>query len=221
MALLKFSALATGLALGLAVAAFPSASRADIFVQTSDHCTGGCNINPLNTINVTGGGGTITFTLNLAPNWFVVGSGLPVSFGFSSSIATLTPNALTGYTTVGPAGATGVDGVGTFPATFYGWDRTANGFAGHDPNNPVVFTLTTAATLTLAQFIASLEPSSTGPLFVADVINNNTGNGNTGAIDFGGTAVPLPPAALLFGTALAGLGILGRRRKKALATPFA
>ena len=31
------------------------------------------------------------------------------------------------------------------------------------------------------------------------------------------TPAPLPPALLLFGTTLAGLGILGRRRKKAAA----
>jgi hypothetical protein len=30
--------------------------------------------------------------------------------------------------------------------------------------------------------------------------------------------VPIPPAALLFGTALVGMGVLGRRRKKGLAT---
>jgi len=33
------------------------------------------------------------------------------------------------------------------------------------------------------------------------------------------SAVPLPPAALLFGSALVGLGILGRRRNKARLTP--
>jgi hypothetical protein len=32
-----------------------------------------------------------------------------------------------------------------------------------------------------------------------------------------GSVVPLPPAVILFGTALVGMGLLGRRRKKALA----
>ena len=35
----------------------------------------------------------------------------------------------------------------------------------------------------------------------------------SGIYAFNPTAVPLPPALLLFGTALAGMGILGRRRK--------
>jgi hypothetical protein len=43
-----------------------------------------------------------------------------------------------------------------------------------------------------------------------------SGESNTLLAQISGTvaAVPLPPALLLFGTALAGLGILGRRRKK-------
>ena len=33
----------TAVALGFALAAFPATSRADTYIQTSDHCTGGCN----------------------------------------------------------------------------------------------------------------------------------------------------------------------------------
>ena len=46
---------------------------------------------------------------------------------------------------------------------------------------------------------------------VLTVTGNSTGNG--GSYDFEASVVPLPPALLLFGTALGGMGWLSRRRK--------
>jgi len=55
--------------------------------------------------------------------------------------------------------------------------------------------------------------NANGNIFVADVFSGQTGN--TGPVDVSGTPsqVPLPPAALLFGTALVGMAVLGRRRR--------
>ena len=95
-----------------------------------------------------------------------------------------------------------------------------NGFAilcnGSGASGVCGGTLTFDINLTLATFLAELATSGGSPFF-ADVINNNRTGSPTGIIDFTQQAVPLPPAALLFGTALVGLGILGRRRRKAVA----
>jgi hypothetical protein len=59
------------------------------------------------------------------------------------------------------------------------------------------------------------------PLNLFQVFNsfpNGEGVNISGIFAFNPTAVPLPPALVLFGTALAGMGILGRRRKQRSAT---
>ena len=224
MGSVKSTAVASAFALAFGMAVFPATSQADTvtYVQNSDHCdgTGGCSINTANTIAVsnlgTGASTTLfTITLNMATGFDPINTGFPVTLGFSSTLANLSLNAATGYSTVGPLGATGMDGLGTFPASFYGWLWGQQGGGHGDPANTIVFTLNTASSMTLAAFIATLQqPDKAATLFGLDVIGST---GNTGVIDFGlGTTgqVPLPPAALLFGSALLGLGLLGRRRKK-------
>ena len=75
------------------------------------------------------------------------------------------------------------------------------------------FTITGAG-LTLASLVSNQLAGGDPGVFFLDVINNNRAGGPTGEINFTLSQVPLPPAALLFGSALVGLGILGRRRRK-------
>jgi hypothetical protein len=74
--------------------------------------------------------------------------------------------------------------------------------------------------LTLTSFLAAT--STDHATFAADVVNHNrmvvidgVMQNPTGIIDFtlNTSAVPLPPAALLFGSALVGLGFMSRRRR--------
>jgi hypothetical protein len=110
-----------------------------------------------------------------------------------------------------------MDGI-QFPSNFYGmtWNG-GNGSAGQDGST--LSFMITGAGLTLTSFLAAT--STDHAIFAADVINHNrtvTVDGvtgpPTGIIDFtlNTSAVPLPSAIWLFGSALVGLGFLSRRR---------
>jgi hypothetical protein len=89
--------------------------------------------------------------------------------------------------------------------------------AGNSDGSLLHFTATLAG-LTATTFVNALNFATQGSgtstsLWAADVLS---ANGLTGVIDFGAgtiSQVPLPPAILLFGTALVGMGLLRRRRK--------
>ena len=221
-------------ALGIGALVWPSVASADVYVQTSDHCTGGCTINANNTITVTQSNGVTTFDVSLASGWSFVdtganGSGGALNFGFGSALTNLTVTNTTSPTTNGwtttngeffvQGGATGstTATVNTAliqaPAANGNKFKFTNGIAigcnstGSSTacSTPLSFTINTVASL--------VGDSTAGSTFWADVISSN---GNTGLIDFTlrTSQVPLPPAAVLFGTALVGMGILGRRRSR-------
>jgi hypothetical protein len=222
--------------LALGMLALPSVAGAVTFVQTSDDCsvTAPCGITSNNIINVTADGSNTRISVTLAPNWQFINSGASgtgSSFDFGLTVpATLTFTTVAGGT---PALWTATDGgfqvqggSGVLPTSSQvasqalidasGKFSFANGFAitcnSNGASTPCGGVLTFDINLTLATFLAELATSNGSPFF-ADVINNNRTGGPTGIIDFT-QQVPLPPAALLFGTALVGLGVLGRRRRK-------
>jgi len=188
-------------ALGTFAIANPSAGHAVTFDLTIDHCTGGCNngTNPFGTVSVVQNGTSLDFTVTLNGTYvFQKSTGLDAfSFGFTN-----TPGAITGLTSgfsVDASSPVHQDGFGDFQV---GIEKAATG------GNSLSFSVAN-------ELLANLALSSGGSpsvLFAADIF----GNGNTGVVGGPGTpsAVPLPGAIWLFGTALAGMGLLGRRRSK-------
>ena len=99
--------------------------------------------------------------------------------------------------------------------------NSANGFPG-SILGPLDFHVL-ASGLTTASFIAGTGSPTGNPLFFALDVGigcTATACANTGfaGATSGTSPVPLPPAALLFGTALVGMTVLGRRRKQSKIT---
>ena len=210
---LKSIAAASAVAV-LAFVAVPSVSHAVTFDLTSDHCTGGCGTAPFGTVDVTQVGANVHIVVDLAngpPNttsWAQTGAadfqlfkfnGTGIVVGNISVVQTFAGNTLQANT-----GTFNGDGTGPFS---FGISCTTCGNGALGISSNLDFTIAMAT-------IAELTAGNPTNIFVADIFSGQTGN--TGPVDVSGTPsqVPLPPAALLFGTALAGLSLLGRRRRK-------
>lgn len=82
-----------------------------------------------------------------------------------------------------------------------------------------LFTTTTALSSHLFTTIATALGTATGntgagPYSVTELFTITSSGGGTASSTTDLSATPLPPAIVLFGTALAGLGVFGRRRRK-------
>jgi hypothetical protein len=219
---------------------FPATSRADTYVQTSDHCDGGCGIDTSNTVTISQtaaqlAAGTVEIKVSLDNGYSFVTTGAgDASFAFSSSLSDLTLTILsttsssTLWSTVKNSSLK--ESALTYPTTAYGlvWGG-GNGGGKHD-GGLLDFTVSSTSTpgLTVASFISTLlggvnGQTPTNALFAADVISPPNSTGPTGIIDFSASPSrdsPVPAPAL--GAGLPGLiaacaalvGFARRRRQR-------
>ena len=208
--LLSVLALSAGL---LGMTAVASHAATETFSLTSDHCTDGCLTGQTSggTVTITDvSAGVVSVNVTLANGNRFVSTGFDTDFGFDLTGApSITFSGVTsGFApNANPetAGSLHMDGTGFFQ---YGVQCTGCGPGGSSPlSGPLSFDITGAG-LSVLSFIQN----ASGQFFAVDLMSGTTGN--TGAVDASVLSpVPLPPAALLFGTALVGLGVLGRRRR--------
>jgi len=229
------------LAGAIAVPGTAQADTIATYVQTSDESspTAPVGINPGNTITVTdNGAGTLHIVTNLLNNWNFVSTGASgnagsFAFGLSSNLnlsfgantpANWGPTATNGtWQPTGSAAlavatdpvavnAAALSASGKFSFTNgYGLTFNVQGSGSTLNFHTLDFTITGAG-LTLASLVSNQLAGGDPGVFFLDVINNNRTGAPTGIINFTLAPVPLPPAALLFGTALVGLGFLRRHR---------
>ena len=218
-----------GLSIGL-LGMTTVASNADTFTLTSCHisgssCEGGSIPAPgFGSVTLTQAGTSVDFTVSLINgNRFVeTGAGGGELFLFNDSIAgstittiatspTTPAGGLSGFTNLPPVHA---DGTGDFTASVE--CTVASDCNGGSANTMTLLTfVVTNATL------AQLETANAnGNFFVADILcgaAQTQCGGLTGPVDVSPSVVPLPGALPLFVTGLVGLGLLGRRKRKAQA----
>lgn len=203
------------LALGLAfLGTFPATSRADTisFGQFGSVSW---------TLNA--GGNIASFTFSANPGFLLIDSSVAdVNVNTTAgnwSIGNFAFTQLAGFNLqqgIASGGSGNVGSLGTFNQT----TNATDGFGQAMSTLSFDITRTTGTWANAAAvLIANALSNEVGAHFAICNVNPCTlagGAGFTGFIGQGGQ-VPLPPAIVLFGTALAGMGLLGRRRKKQLA----
>jgi hypothetical protein len=224
------SGIAAVFAMGVAMS---DVSYADTFTFTSCHisgsaCEGGSVPSGFGTVTLTQSGTSVVFDVTLAgANRFVeTGASTGNLFLFNDTIAgstitgvTTTLNGTT--TTLSASGSTNqapimTGGAGTFTASIFCTTASqCNG--GSTPTiNDLHFTVTNATIAALTTL------NSFNNIFAADIMcgAGQTGctAGLTGVVDVSSaSAVPIPGALPLFASGIAGLVLLGRRKRKQIA----
>jgi hypothetical protein len=210
-----------------AAALFASGANATTWsINESNGCGTGCTIGPFGTVEVTDdGAGTLSFNVQLLGTYNFMGGdnafafsltgGPTISFSNFDPSDTVLPIVAPSFSAGNTVAADfSMDGFGKF---MYGVDAAGSG--GSSPNGQSLKFDITATGLD----IGDLAVSTKGYLFAADICPlAGCGTGLTGYAAGGpikppggdGGVVPLPPAIWLFASALAGLGLIGARRRR-------
>ena len=202
MKLFKYTILL--LAIGLLLAT--SSARADLFLFTSDHITGGGGTPPFGSVTLTQVGASVDVTVHLFDSNFFVKTGSADDQAFKFNAVDVTLSDITvdphipGLVAAFSAQPNGFNGDGTGEFEFGINCPTCGGGASDQFNNDIEFHVADAT-------IADLTvPNNLGNVFVADIISGQTGL--TGPVDSEGPVPPVPDSgatATLLGLGLAGL----------------
>jgi len=197
-----------------------------VYLLTSDHCTGGCGTAPFGSVTVSNNAsGGVDFSVALAAGytWASTGAGDGMMFKFNGTGVSLSDITVTStpYGTenlsayfkdcLTMANCFNGDGTGNFRFGIGCLPLSDCNGAGQGGQPPYVGPLTfTVANASLADVTGQ---NNLGQVFVADVL---APNGNTGPVDASTPQPTVPDGGMtmsLLGMAMAGLGVIARRRK--------
>ena len=193
------------------MALLPSAQASIVFTLTHDGCTGGCGASPFGSITLEQTTATlVTVTEVLFDSSLFAGTGAGDALEFNVIGGPVTLGNISSGFAVGPA----PDSASTFGIFLQSITCTVcQGGNASNPPGPLSFTVTSAAGVSISDFIANAG----GFYFASDIAGANGNTGNVAATAGVITHTPEPLSLSLIGFGLVGIGVLKRRASRQIA----